>query len=75
MAPFNVELASDMVVQPDILVVLNKNLDRVLDSHIIGAPVFSLLKSLLPALQPVTVVKNMMLTPTRVFPNTGLPTP
>ncbi len=38
MAPFDVELASDMVVQPDILVVLNKNLDRVLDSHIIGAP-------------------------------------
>ena len=27
-----------MVVQPDILVVLNKNLDRVLDSRIIGAP-------------------------------------
>lgn len=38
MAPFDVELAFDMVVQPDILVVLNTNLDRVLDSRIVGAP-------------------------------------
>ncbi len=37
-APFDVELAIDMVVQPDILVVLNENLDRVLDSCIVGAP-------------------------------------
>ncbi|MEO8972826.1 MAG: Uma2 family endonuclease [Ktedonobacteraceae bacterium] len=37
-APFDVELAFDMVVQPDVLVVLNTNLDKVLDSRIIGAP-------------------------------------
>ena len=38
MAPFDVELAYDLVVQPDVLVVLNINLDRVLDSRIVGAP-------------------------------------
>lgn len=38
MAPFDVELTPAVVVQPDVLVVLNTNLDIVLDSRIIGAP-------------------------------------
>ena len=37
-APFDVELAPNVVVQPDVLVVLNTNLDIVLDSRIIGTP-------------------------------------
>ena|SRR5947209_8109628 len=37
-APFDVELAPDTVVQPDVLVVLNANRDRITKSRIIGAP-------------------------------------
>ena len=37
-APFDVELAPKVVVQPDVLVVLNANLDRITASRIIGAP-------------------------------------
>ncbi len=37
-APFDVELAPNVVVQPDVFVVLNTNLDIVLDSRIIGTP-------------------------------------
>src|SRR5258708_1363179 len=38
MAPFDVELAPDVVVQPDVLVVLKANLDKVTKARIIGAP-------------------------------------
>jgi Uma2 family endonuclease len=38
MAPFEVELAFDTVVQPDVLVVLNDHRDIITDSRIIGAP-------------------------------------
>jgi len=37
-APVDVELAPDTVVQPDIVVVLSANLDRITPSRIIGAP-------------------------------------
>ena len=36
--PVDVELAPDTVVQPDIVVVLSANLDRITPSRIIGAP-------------------------------------
>ncbi len=37
-APFDVELASNRVVQPDALVLLNKSLGKLTTSHIVGAP-------------------------------------
>jgi Uma2 family endonuclease len=37
-APFDVELAPSVVVQPDVLVVLNANRERITESRIIGAP-------------------------------------
>lgn len=37
-APFDVELAPNVVVQPDVLVVLKENFDKVADNRIIGAP-------------------------------------
>ena len=37
-APFDVELARDVVVQPDVVVVLNENLEKITASRIIGAP-------------------------------------
>ncbi len=37
-APFDVELASHTVVQPDVLVLLKPNLEKATDSHVIGAP-------------------------------------
>ena len=37
-APFDVELNPRTVVQPDVVVVLNQNLDRITESRIIGAP-------------------------------------
>jgi Uma2 family endonuclease len=37
-APFDVELAFNTVVQPDILVVLNENLSKITPSHVVGAP-------------------------------------
>ncbi len=37
-APFDVELAPDIVVQPDLIVVLNANLAKITRSHIVGAP-------------------------------------
>jgi len=37
-APVDVELTPDTVVQPDIVVVLSANLDRITPSRIIGAP-------------------------------------
>ncbi len=38
MAPFDVELAPNTVVQPDVLVVLNANRDKIKENRIIGAP-------------------------------------
>jgi Uma2 family endonuclease len=37
-APFDVELGPRTVVQPDVIVVLNQNLDRITESRIIGPP-------------------------------------
>jgi Uma2 family endonuclease len=37
-APLDVELAPNKVVQPDVLVLLNKNLNKVTASRIVGAP-------------------------------------
>jgi Uma2 family endonuclease len=37
-APFDVELAYNVVVQPDVLVVLNENLSKIIPSRVIGAP-------------------------------------
>jgi len=37
-APFDVELALNVVVQPDVVVLLNANLEKITDSRIIGAP-------------------------------------
>ncbi len=37
-APFDVELAHNVVVQPDILVVLNDHRDRIEENRIVGAP-------------------------------------
>jgi Uma2 family endonuclease len=37
-APFDVELNPQTVVQPDVIVVLNHNLDRITETRIIGAP-------------------------------------
>jgi Uma2 family endonuclease len=37
-APLDVELAPNRVVQPDVLVLLNKNLNKVTASRIVGAP-------------------------------------
>ena len=38
MAPFDVELAPDAVVQPDVLVILNEHRERITMSRIVGAP-------------------------------------
>jgi Uma2 family endonuclease len=38
MRPFDAELNSRNVVQPDVLVVLNEHFDRITEAHIIGAP-------------------------------------
>ena len=38
LSPFDVELAADVVVQPDILVVLNENKQKITRSRVIGAP-------------------------------------
>ena len=37
-APLDVELAPNRVVQPDLLVVLNKGIAKITESHIVGAP-------------------------------------
>lgn len=37
-APFDVELAFNTVVQPDILVILQENMDRITPSRVVGAP-------------------------------------
>jgi len=37
-APFDVELAPNVVVQPDVLVILNEHRDRITPSRIIGPP-------------------------------------
>ncbi len=37
-APFDVELSLNVVVQPDVLVVLNENQNNIVHTHIIGAP-------------------------------------
>jgi Uma2 family endonuclease len=37
-APFDVELAPDTIVQPDVLILLKQNLSRYRESRIIGAP-------------------------------------
>ncbi len=37
-APFDVELAPNNVVQPDALVILQEHLDRVTDSRVVGSP-------------------------------------
>jgi Uma2 family endonuclease len=37
-APFDVCLASGRVVQPDLLVVLNANLDKILEKYMLGGP-------------------------------------
>jgi len=37
-APIDVQLAPDVVVQPDVVVVLNNNLDKITPTRIIGAP-------------------------------------
>src|SRR5438874_2350731 len=36
--PLDVELAPNVVVQPDVIVVLNANLDKITETRIIGAP-------------------------------------
>lgn len=38
MAPFDVELADDKTVQPDVLVILNDHLDMITENCIVGAP-------------------------------------
>jgi Uma2 family endonuclease len=38
LAPFDIVLAADRVVQPDVLVVLNENLGKLTPSRMIGAP-------------------------------------
>jgi Uma2 family endonuclease len=37
-APFDVELTPKVVVQPDVMVILNENSDKVTSSRIVGAP-------------------------------------
>jgi len=37
-APCDVELAANVVVQPDVFIVLNEHLDRIKDDRVIGAP-------------------------------------
>lgn len=37
-APFDVELALDTVVQPDVIIILNANQEKITDSCIVGAP-------------------------------------
>ena len=37
-APFDVQLAYNVVVQPDVLIVLNAGLHKITDSRVIGAP-------------------------------------
>jgi Uma2 family endonuclease len=37
-APFDVELTFNTVVQPDIVVVLNESLQKIIPSHVVGAP-------------------------------------
>lgn len=36
--PFDVELVANTVVQPDVVVVLNENLQKIIPSHVVGAP-------------------------------------
>jgi Uma2 family endonuclease len=37
-APFDVELAPDTVVQPDVIVILNAGREKITPSHVVGAP-------------------------------------
>ncbi len=37
-APFDVELSANIIVQPDILVILNENQQSIARTHIVGAP-------------------------------------
>ncbi len=37
-APFDVQLAPSMVVQPDVMVILQQNLDKVSSNRVLGAP-------------------------------------
>ena len=37
-APCDVELAANVVVQPDVFIVLNEHLDRIFEDRVIGAP-------------------------------------
>ncbi|MHB8600255.1 MAG: Uma2 family endonuclease [Ktedonobacteraceae bacterium] len=37
-APFDVQLSPDMVVQPDVMVILKQNLDKVASNRVLGAP-------------------------------------
>ncbi len=37
-APFDVQLSTRTIVQPDIMVILNKNFDKIKDARIVGAP-------------------------------------
>lgn len=38
MAPFDVEIADTIVVQPDVMVILNANREKVAENRVIGAP-------------------------------------
>jgi len=38
MAPLDIELSYANIVQPDVFIVLNKHLDRITSSHVIGTP-------------------------------------
>jgi len=38
MAPFDVELANNIVVQPDVMVILNANREKVVENRVVGAP-------------------------------------
>ncbi len=37
-APFDVQLSPDIVVQPDVMVILKQNLDKVASNRVLGAP-------------------------------------
>ena len=37
-APFDVELAPNVIVQPDVFVILRENFDKITDNRILGAP-------------------------------------
>ncbi|GAC1435825.1 MAG: hypothetical protein PVS3B3_13240 [Ktedonobacteraceae bacterium] len=63
MAPRDVELAFDVVVQPDVLVLLNNGLADITESRVIGAP-----DLVIEVSSPSTAIHVCLLLPNHCLP-------